>query len=69
MPQRIRKLIGTVLIVALVVLYALVATAIATHKLADASSLAHLTYFFITGVFWIVPAMFIIKWMLRPDNS
>ena len=67
MPQRIRKLVGTVIIVALVVIYALVATAIATAKLADAGGWAHLAYFLVTGLFWIVPAMFVIKWMLRPD--
>lgn len=67
MSQRIRKLIGTVIIVTLVIVYALVATAIATFKLADASGWIHLVYFFFTGILWIVPAMFVIKWMLRPD--
>jgi len=69
MPQTLRKLIGTVLILALVVLYALVATTIATHKLADSSGLIHLLYFLFTGVLWVVPAMFLIKWMQKPDKT
>lgn len=67
MSQNTRKLIGTVLLVALVILYALVATAVAVAKLSDASGFAQLLYFVLTGFLWIVPAMIIIKWMLRPD--
>ena len=69
MSQNSRKLIGTVLIVAIAVIYALVATAVATARLADASGWVHMIYFLATGVFWIVPAMFIINWMLRPDKE
>ena len=67
MSQSVRKLIGTFTIVALVIVYALVATAIAAAKLADSSGWVHLAYFALTGLFWIVPAMFIIKWMAKPD--
>ena len=69
MSQKLRKLIGTVLIVILVILYALIATAVATAKLADASGWVHLIYFTVTGFFWIVPAMFVINWMLKPDKT
>ena len=65
MPVRIKKLIGTVIIVALVVIYALVATAVATALLADAAWWVHLLYFLFTGILWVVPAMFVIAWMER----
>lgn len=68
MKQRTRKLIGTFLIVIIAVLYAMVSTTIAAAQLADASGWAHLIYFLLTGLFWIVPAMFIISWMLKPDR-
>lgn len=69
MTQKTRKLIGTFLIVAIAVLYALVATTIAAAKLADASGWVHLIYFLVSGIFWVVPAMLIINWMLKPDKK
>ena len=68
MPFRLKKLIGSFMILAIAIIYALVATTIATAKLGDSSSLVHLAYFGLTGILWIVPAMFIIKWMSK-DNS
>ncbi len=69
MPQSLRKLIGTVALVALVVLYALIATAIASARLADAPGWVHLLYFLFTGVLWVLPAMAIVSWMLRPGKT
>lgn len=68
MSQNFRKLIGTILLMVLVVVYALVATAIATATLAQSSAWVHLAYFLLTGVLWVVPAMFIVSWMLKPDR-
>ncbi|MEQ8295571.1 DUF2842 domain-containing protein [Nitratireductor sp. CAU 1489] len=69
MSVRVKKLIGTVLLVALVVIYALLATAIATARLAESGALVHLAYFLFTGLLWILPAMAIIKWMVGPPKS
>ncbi|MGI9363707.1 MAG: DUF2842 domain-containing protein [Rhizobiaceae bacterium] len=63
MPLRAKKLIGMFFIVLLVIIYALVAVAIATATLADAPWYAHMLYFGFSGVLWVVPAMIIIKWM------
>ncbi len=68
MPVRLKKLIGTVLLVALVVLYALIATSIATARLAESSWTIHLAYFFFTGLLWVLPAMWIISWMVKPPR-
>ena len=70
MPVRLRKLIGTVLLVALVIVYALVATTVAVHRLSESGPLVHLAFFFVTGILWILPAMGIIKWLLLspPDR-
>ncbi len=64
MPIRLKKLIGTFLLVALVVIYALVATTIASARLGESGPLVHLAYFFFTGLLWILPAMVIIRWMV-----
>ena len=69
MPPRLKKLIGTFLIVALVVIYALVATTVASYRLAESPWWVHLLYFLISGLIWIVPAMFIIRWMERPKDG
>ena len=66
MPVRLRKLIGTVLLVLLVAVYALVATTIAVHRLAEAGPLVHLVYFLATGLLWVLPAMVLIRWMAGP---
>lgn len=69
MPVRLRKLIGTVLLVALVIVYALVATMIAVAQLAESGPLVHLAYFLVGGLVWILPAMLIIKWMAGPPEG
>ncbi|MCP4314834.1 MAG: DUF2842 domain-containing protein [Hyphomicrobiales bacterium] len=68
MPVRLRKLIGTFILVALVVLYALVATTVAAYRLAEAPWWVHLLYFFLTGLLWVLPAMWIIRWMEKPQR-
>jgi Protein of unknown function (DUF2842) len=69
MPQTMRKLIGTIALFALVIVYALVAIAIATAKLAEAPAWVHLIYFLVTGLFWVLPAMAIVSWMLKPERK
>jgi hypothetical protein len=69
MPPRLRKLIGTVLIIILVLVYALVATTIAAATLGESAWWVHLLYFLFTGLLWILPAMLIIKWMEKPAKS
>ncbi|MET3601737.1 DUF2842 domain-containing protein [Martelella mangrovi] len=66
MPVRLRKFIGTIIIVTLVIAYALTATTLATVVLDGRSAWAALAYFLLTGLIWIIPAMFIIKWMAGP---
>jgi len=69
MPIRLRKLIGTILIVVLVLLYALLANTIAVATLADAPSWAQFLYFLLTGLLWVLPAMVVIKWMAGPKQQ
>ena len=69
MPVRLKKLIGTVLLVLLVIVYALVATMVAVAQLAESSAIVHLIFFFLSGLLWILPAMWIIKWMVTPPKA
>jgi arginine exporter protein ArgO len=69
MPVRLKKLIGTILLVALVCVYAIVATIFAVALLANASPWIHLIYFLGTGLLWVIPAMFIISWMEKAPKK
>lgn len=69
MPARVRKFIGVFLMIGLVALYAILAVTIATYKLADSEWYIHLLYFFFTGILWVLPAMWLIKWMEGPVKA
>jgi hypothetical protein len=66
MTQRQRKLIGTVLLVMFVFVYALVVMAVGGIMMADKSGLTRLVFFAITGLVWVLPAGALIRWMQRP---
>jgi len=67
MSIRTRKLVGTVALLALVIVWALVAMAVAQPVLASANGLVAGLYYVIVGMGWVLPAMPLIKWMSRPD--
>ena len=69
MPVRLKKLIGTVVLIALVLVYAWLATTVAVHRLGASSAWVHLAYFLLTDVLWILPAMLVVKWMLKPPRA
>ncbi|MBO6719465.1 MAG: DUF2842 domain-containing protein [Rhizobiaceae bacterium] len=66
MPPRLRKLIGMLLLVTLVIVYALVATTVAVARLQDSSWVVHLGFFLLSGLLWVLPAMAIVSWMAGP---
>ena len=65
MNVRLKKLIGTAILVALVVVYALAATTFASYRLAESSAWVHLAFFALSGLLWVLPAMWLISWMER----
>jgi hypothetical protein len=67
MPIRRRKLIGAVLLIALVVCWSLVAMALAQLPVIKAHGLVEFIYYVVAGLGWVLPAMVLIKWMTRPD--
>jgi peptidoglycan/LPS O-acetylase OafA/YrhL len=68
MPLRLRKFIGMIALVVLVVVYAFVAMVIAQVRLPGTPSYVQALYYVIGGLLWIVPAGAIIAWMQRPDR-
>jgi hypothetical protein len=67
MSIRIRKLIGAVALLALVIVWALLAMAIAQPVLATANGVVAALYYVIAGLGWVLPAMPLVKWMSRPE--
>ncbi|MBS7803997.1 DUF2842 domain-containing protein [Rhizobiales bacterium TNE-4] len=67
MRRRTRKLIGAVVILIFVCVYALVAMALAQGRLQEAAKIWQNLYYVIAGLGWILPLMPLIKWMERPD--
>jgi Protein of unknown function (DUF2842) len=67
MPIRLRKLVGAVVLIALVVCWSLVAMALAQLPVIKANKFVELVYFVAAGLGWVLPAMPLIRWMSRPD--
>ena len=68
MPQRLRKLIGTAVLVVFVSVYALTAMTVAAAKLPGTSWLVQLIYFMVAGLAWVIPAAPLVSWMQKPDR-
>ena len=68
MRQRNRKLIGTVLILAFVCIYALVAMALAQGRITEAPKLVQTVAYVALGLAWVLPLLPLIRWMERKDK-
>ena len=64
---RTRKLIGTIVLLIFLILYAWAVVAIGAGRIILASPWAQLGFFVAAGLIWVIPAGFLIRWMQRPD--
>lgn len=69
MPVRLRKLIGAVALLALVMVWALLAMALAQSALTDINGFVAALYYIVAGLGWVLPAMPIIAWMSKPAKA
>jgi hypothetical protein len=67
MRMRTRKLLGTIALLVLVVVWALLAMALAQTLLSSTNGLVATLYYVIAGLGWVPPAMLLISWMVRPN--
>lgn len=67
MSLRMRKLIGAVALLVFLAVYALGAMLVAIALQVSASKTAELVYYAVAGLLWVLPAMWLVKWMQRPD--
>jgi hypothetical protein len=69
MRMRTRKLIGAAAMIGFVVVYSLVAMALAQARpLHEAPPPVQIIVYAILGLAWILPLMPLIRWMQRPDS-
>jgi hypothetical protein len=66
MPIRLRKFIGAIALFVLVILWALVAMALAQAPAIHDSTLASVAYYVIAGIGWVLPALPLVRWMSAP---
>jgi Protein of unknown function (DUF2842) len=69
MPIRLRKFLGTILLLILVIVWSLLAMALAQSPIVMASGLTQFIYYAVAGLGWVLPAMPLVAWMARPDKK
>jgi Protein of unknown function (DUF2842) len=67
MSVRTRKLIGAVGLFILVIVWGLLAMALAQSVLTNINGLVAALYYVVAGLGWVLPAMPLVRWMARPD--
>jgi hypothetical protein len=67
MPRRLRKLIGTIVMIVFVTVYALLAMTLADSRVSQAPELIRAAVYAVLGLAWVLPLMPLIRWMERPD--
>jgi hypothetical protein len=67
MTIRTRKLIGTVLLLVFLAVYAFLAMLVAVVIQVNGSKLAELLFYVVGGLAWVVPAALLVRWMQKPD--
>ncbi len=68
MSSSLRKLLGTVVLVTMVPVYAMFAMLVALAILPGVNFWLQLVYYVVAGLLWVPPAGLLIKWMVRLDQ-
>lgn len=69
MNPRIKKLIGTIVMVLFVAFYALLIAAVAPRILTGANKAVELGFYVIAGLAWVLPLLPLIKWMEKKSQG
>jgi hypothetical protein len=65
MNPRLKKLIGTILMVLFVAFYVLVVAALAPRILNGGSKIVELIFYIVAGLAWTIPLLPLVRWMER----
>jgi hypothetical protein len=69
MSIRTRKFIGTVALLTLVIVWGLLAMALAQSVLTNINGFVAVLYYVFAGLGWVLPAMPLIAWMSRSEAA
>ena len=69
MPMRLRKLIGAIVLIVLVVTWTLVAMALAQLPAIKENGAVEVAYYVVAGFGWLLLAMPLVRWMLLPGDG
>jgi uncharacterized protein DUF2842 len=69
LSMRIRKLIGAVALLLLVVVWAFAAMAFAQFALTSANQMVATLYYVVAGLGWVLVAMPLVSWMSQRDRA
>ena len=67
MTARTRKLIGTIVFLLCLALYATAAAVIGSGRITLAPQWVQFAFFLTAGLAWVIPAGLLIRWMQKPD--
>ena len=67
MTARTRKLIGTIVFLLGLAIYATLAAMIGSGRIALAPQWVQFAFFVTAGLTWVIPAGLLIRWMQSPD--
>lgn len=67
MTNRTRKLVGAIALLLFLAVYAMGAMLVAVGLQVSENRFLQLLYFPVAGLLWVLPAMWLVKWMQRPD--
>ncbi|MBV6488368.1 MAG: DUF2842 domain-containing protein [Pseudorhodoplanes sp.] len=69
MSLRMRKLTGAILLLLLVAVWSLAAMVVAQVIFTQPRPVLMWIYYPLAGLGWVLPAMPLVKWMLKPDAA
>jgi len=69
MSIRLRKLIGGVALIVLVLTWALLAMALAQSPAIRGNGVTEVIYYVLAGLGWVLPAMPLVRWMSQPSRD
>jgi Protein of unknown function (DUF2842) len=69
MPPRLRKFIGAIALFVLVVVWALLAMALAQMPAIRDNAIASVAYYVVAGLGWCLPAIPIVTWMSKQPRT
>lgn len=67
MTIRTRKFLGAIALILLAMVWSLLGMALAQLPAIAGSGWLQAIYYVVVGIGWVLPAMPIVSWMLRPD--